>query len=411
MASIPFEQVIGPLSAALGLSVGVERILEFFKNILEPRIGTEGVRGVPKLDVVENKAEELAAVLKSGEGANEKEWDERVHADTVLVQPATDPDDGETLRAFVIQLLGFAVGILLARIFNVQLFAALGAHLPFSDQLPLSPPLDFVLTGLLIAGGSGPIHVLIQFISERKIPAEVMSPAEEAAPAPTAGLPAAPAVITTPADPAAEEWVDIPYDGGVDRDVLENVHHRDKNPNLVVYHHTAMGLNRTFEDVVNVIKSRTDAKGNRWLTGYHCVVLADGSIHPFCGWDRAGTHAAGYNNASLGIAFNGNFETDPKVPYSNPTGRYGPPRPTDMQLKAGAKVVTLWSFLYPDIKIDFEKSIIPHKKVADKPCPGSQFPYEEFKKLVAFYRGRWEKSASIKERIEAFKLKPFLYKK
>ena len=86
----------------------------------------------------------------------------------------------------------------------------------------------------------------------------------------------------------------------------------------------------------------------------------------------------------------------------------GPPRPTEVQLQAGARVVTLWSFLY-GIEIDFEKNIIPHHQIASKACPGSNFPYDEFKRWIEFYRQKWEKSDLAQEKIEAFKLKPYLY--
>src|SRR3989441_7201736 len=83
---------------------------------------------------------------------------------TVLVQPASDPDDGWTLRTLVLQLLGLATGILLARFGDVRLFTT---FLQGGQAMPAW--LDYVLTGLFIGGGSGPAHVLIQFISERKV--------------------------------------------------------------------------------------------------------------------------------------------------------------------------------------------------------------------------------------------------
>lgn len=253
------------------------------------------------------------------------------------------------------------------------------------------------------------MHILIRFITQRKIiVTENTVPTGADETSTEIEKPRIPAIISTSAGNNNPAWIDIPYNGGVDRAELEWAHKRKKNPDLIVYHHTAMSSRSTFEDVVRVIKNRTDSKGNHWLTGYNCVVPFDGSIHPFCRWDRYGNHAAGYNRNSLGIAFNGNFETDPKVPYSNPDGRYGDARPSEVQLKAAARVVTLWTFLYP-IEVDFEKSIIPHNKLSSKTCPGSEFPYDEFKKWVEFYRTRWDKSAAVKERIEEFKLKPYLY--
>ena len=396
---ILFDLVMAPLSAALGLSIVVERILEFFKNFTEPLIGSHGAREIPEMAETDQKISSVEALYKNSENADAKEFDERLPMSTVLVQDATDADDGTTLRVLILQIFGFAAGIILARISNVQLF-----HAFLGSSPPIEPWLDYVLTGLLIGGGSGPIHILIRFISERKVSVEA-----QPVPAAEKDMAAAPAVISKPSYTTGDE-LDIAYDGGVDRDVLEDVHRRDKDPTMIVYHHTAMSSNSTFEDVVNVIKSRTDDNGIHWITGYNCVVLADGSIKPFCRWDRYGTHAADHNKASLGLAFNGNFETDPKVPFSNSTGNYGPPRPTEVQLKAGARVVALWTFLYR-ITMDFEKVIIPHKNIAQKACPGSQFPYEDFQKWIAFYCTRWKKSAEMKERVKAFKLKPYLYVK
>jgi hypothetical protein len=447
MSTIPFEAVIGPLSAALGLSVVVERVLAFFKNYVEPRIGASGTREAPKLAEGKKQMEDLAYSYELSRDARDVdsdpqklpmkladlegraraetdpakrsmllekikdltaagEWDEQFPAGKILVLPATDVDDGTTLRAFILQLLGFVAGIVLARTSGVGVFTA------FLDPAQTAvPSWDYALTGLLIGGGSAPLHLLIQFITERKMPSEAREPVSEEKKAAIEEAPGAPAVIVPPGYAAAENWVDIPYFGGVDRDLLEDLHRRTKDPDMVVYHHTAMSSRSTFEDVVQVIKSRTDSRGKKWLTGYNCVILADGSVHAFCRWDRYGSHAVGYNQRSLGITFNGNFETDPKVPFSNPNGKYGPARPTDEQVKAGARVVALWTFLYPGIKPDFEKTIIPHKQIANKTCPGNMFPYDEFKRLVDFYRKQWERSSFIKERIEAFRQKPYLFVK
>jgi hypothetical protein len=345
--------------------------------------------------------DKLAPLEKAGE------WGEQVSNSVILIEDATDADDGTTFKAFILQILGFAAGIVAAHYGGLQLF---NSFLKAMSKPEMAPWLDYLLTGLFIGGGSGPVHTLIRFISDRKITADAVPQAKSEPEAPPAAVAAAaaPAVIATSAKLAEAEWVDIPYDGGVDRDKLEGIHRRTADPDLIVYHHTAMKSSSTFEDVVRVIKSRTDSKGNHWVTGYNCVVLADGSVHPFCRWDRYGNHAAGYNRQSLGIAFNGNFETDPRVPFSNPDGRFGPSRPTDAQLKAGARVVTLWSFLY-SIPIEFGKAIIPHKQISPKTCPGNMFPYKEFMSLVEFYREQWEKSSKVQQRIASFALKPYLY--
>lgn len=406
LSAIPFESVMVLLSAAIGLSLIIERILEIAKHLLKLLLkGAEGKR-IPQMSEASRMIEDLKKTHELEKDQEEEEWDERFSNATILVEPATDPDDGRTLKAFILQLLGFAAGIILARLSGLQLF---NSFLAGSQAIP--PWADYLLTGLLIGGGSAPVHVLIRFITQRKITAKPqLAPAEEEEQKPPAATEIeAPAIISAPLiKAAADEWIDIPYNGGVDREKLEGVHKRKDNPNLIVYHHTAMSSQSTFEDVVRVIKNRTDSKGNHWITGYNCVITAGGSIHPFCRWDRYGNHAAGYNLRSLGLAFNGNYETNSSIPFSNPDGRMGPPRPTEAQLKAGARVVTLWTFLY-GMEVDFKKAIIPHKEISNKTCPGSAFPYQEFEKWVEFYRRQWEKSTAIQERLEAFRLKPYLY--
>jgi hypothetical protein len=413
---VKYDLFMVTLSTALGASLLVERILEFLKNIFEPAIGTKYRRMVPGFQEIDQKINDLEKLSKAGE--QDGEWDERYPKNTVLVEPATDPDDGTLVRAFILQLMGFALGILAAHYFGLRLFQALAG-----DSRSIAYWADYLLTGLLIGGGSGPVHVLIRLVTQSKvwIPSgngvnaseetedqENPSPGESSPP-PAPGLVIKRTEVTssTPSGKIVDE-LGIPYYGGVDREKLEWIHVRKENPNLIVYHHTAMEHSSTFEDVVRVIKSRTDSKGNHWVTGYNCVIMADGAIKPFCRWDRYGNHAEGYNMNSLGIAFNGNFETDPQVPFSNTDGRYGSHRPTEAQLKAGARVVGLWTFLY-NIRLDFEKTIIAHKQISAKACPGSSFPYDEFKRWIEYYRKQWATSPEMMKGIEAFKLKPYLY--
>lgn len=443
---IPYQSIIVPLSATLGLSLMVERILELTQNIVEPILSRFEGRKVPKADKsdqivaelknnyeadklsqeVEAKAEKAAkeriaikAKLQSESNPQTRkelreklvelekdgEWDERVSINTILVTPATDPDDGTTIKSFVLQLLGFAVGIVLAHYSGIQLFNSFLA----SSNLMIPPWLDYLFTGLLIGGGSQPMNILMRFVTQRKIVGQepmVASAVEErlSLVAKNSG----PAIIFPVQSMADEGWLDFAYQGGVDPAGLEGIHKRERDPELIIFHHTAMNSKCTFDEVVRVIKSRQDSRGNPWQTGYHCVITVDGAVYPFCRWDRYGNHAVGYNRSSLGIAFNGNFETDPKVSFSNYDGRYGATYPTEIQLKAGARVMALWSFLYK-IDLDFGRTIIPHHKISSKTCPGSAFHFDELNKWVDFFFTQWNRSEAIKERIETFRAKPFLY--
>ena len=474
---VPVEVVGKPLAAALGLSLVVERTIEMLKNIsdlLPTTVAGRAVRPWSEVDrsvtdlasfhercargevaeanlasalakiadlrsslataapadrpALEHEIAEAEKMLPSAApNAPALEPMESYPTTIMLVEPASDPDDRTTLRAFVLQAVALAVGIVAAHVAGVQLFTPLYQHVVgnLQAQLPGGVGTDYMLTGLLIGGGSGPVHMLLEFIGARTragiAPTPVAAPAA-AAPAGAAagGAPAVAVgqggvvVAAPPIAPAATvvlvgtsfDWIDLPYDGGVDREKLESVHRRPGDPNLIVYHHTAMRLSSTFGDVVRVIKDRTDG-GAPWITGYHCVVTSDGVSHPFCRWDRFGNHAAGYNARSLGISLNGNFETSPQVPFSNPDGRYGPAQPTAAQLAMAARVVALWTHLY-GIDVDFGRTIIPHKAISDKTCPGSNFPYADFQKLVQRFHDAWT-TPMAKAQVEAFAAKPYLF--
>jgi hypothetical protein len=339
------------------------------------------------------------------------EWGEDVKGPVITAVPATDPDNGWAEKSFIMQTIGCALGIISARFSQIGLFGSLinlsGLEVPIADWV------DYLFTGILIGAGSGPVHTLIRFVSARKFTlketvGKIKDVPEVVIPIQTDEIPSVPSIITKPYVDHEADWVDIPYTGGIDVEKLDLIHRRQSNPTGIIYHHTTMHLNSTFQDVVRVIKNRKDSKGNPWITGYNCVITYDGAIHPFCRWDRYGNHATGYNAGTLGIAFNGNFETNPAISSSNPDGRYGKPVPTDEQLIAAARVTALWTFLYK-IPVDFTKSIIPHKDIADKACPGSSFSYDLFKKSIERFCSKWRNSQYVQEKIEEYKTKPFLY--
>jgi len=344
---------------------------------------------------IKRKKQYLEARLK--DGRIDKSWgefDEKFYQPTVIVDQLGSPDAEQTARIFWLQIIGAVGGILICH------FSELGIFMYLVDGV--SPQLDWILTGILIGGGSQPIHTLIKFIQSRKAADLAVSNESEVETEEESETKAEkkqpPAREKKPSAPI----IDIKYRGGFERDHLENIHFRKANPDLIIYHHTAMHSDTTFADVVKVIKDRG------WSTGYNCVVLKDGSIHPFCRWDRYGNHAKGYNRRSLGIALNGNFETNPHVPFANVDGKYGIKVPTEEQLRSVCRVVVLWCFLY-DISLDFEKSIIPHNKIAAKACPGSNFPYAEFQRQVTAIYDKWKSLTQAQEELAQYEKKPYLF--
>lgn len=81
-------------------------------------------------------------------------------------------------------------------------------------------------------------------------------------------------------------------------------------------------------------------------------------------WDIQGAHCRGQNQDSLAICFIGNFDNI---------------EPVDDQLKAGAKIVSLWLALY-DLTIG---DIHLHREYdPNKSCPGKKFSLRHFKSFV-----------------------------
>ena len=384
-------------------------LIEKFKAFLEEKVDFNDKQLTPEQKAfLLKKQEQLEARVIAGElDTSRGEYDERFSEATVIVDRLTPRDPEKTAKEFWLQVIGTLAGVLTCYFSDFGLFNYLLKDLNLTE-LTLSPEFDTVLTGVLIGGGSAPIHTLIKFLTDRKVGTIQASTEVKETDVKTeeAEEKKAPAVITSPVSATVE--IDIPYNGGVDKEKLENFHLRGrsnpKNPNLIIYHHTAMHSDTTFADVVRVIKDKD------WVTGYNCVILKDGSIHPFCRWDRYGNHAKGFNLHSLGIALNGNFETNPKVPFANVNGSMGIPRPTNAQLLSACKVVALWCHLYDDIKLDFKDGIIPHKQVnPNKACPGANFPYDKFKELVTHFYTKWEKSEKAQEERAVYEQKQYLY--
>ena len=429
--------VITSLTVAAALSLVVERILEVIKHFrdednakIEPgqaRKSTdssieEAKQLIKKLINVADaykKAKQLEklseakpqtapelppppAIEQMGGGVVEKEDLDFERHEHVTIIPASSKPLGEAQTALVLALLAAGFGIILAQLFNLRLISLFLNH-------PVPVWADITLTGIVIGGGSQPIHVLLRFLTTRKMPDTEPAPtaqreAESSKPEPVIA-PTQPVVTQVVTQKDDSHWQPIVYNGGVKPESLEQYHLRSHEPNLIVYHHTAMSSSIPFQGIVDEFLVN---KG--WLTGYNCVIMPDGTIKPFCRWDRYANHAKGLNQRSLGIAFHGNFHTLANDRYSNHDGRFGFQKPTAVQLDAGARVVALWVYLYPDIQADFNIDILPHKTAmpGHTVCPGSNFPHEEFENKVKFYVRKWEHPLA-QEQIALFKQKPYIY--
>lgn len=438
MVDVDINTAITTLTIAAGLALGIERTLELLKHFMDSANGSLGkserqnVIGRAEQAIDEAKealsdnyvhrpvvivsrdmsSAQSAEEDKSKRYAGDYEASEQYPPPSIPVIPPTPLSTLTTGYQLFFLMAASGLGIICAQIFQIRLLAVLTGTPALAANHSLSfIILDIIFSGLVIGGGSQPIHELIRFITERKINLDKEKD-EAAAVKENAKFKALDIVVSTSSlveekkEQNALHWKDIAYRGGVNPESLQNTHLRPGNPNLIVYHHTAMSSAKPFQDVVDEF-----LVAKQWLTGYNCVIMPDGEIKPFCRWDRYGNHAKGHNARSLGLSFHGNFHTAQGDVYSNADGRYGNQQPTEAQLHAGARVVALWVFLYPDIKLDFEQNIRPHKEVMPDHtvCPGSNFKYEEFKQLVRQYHDAWANSSEVQQRIAAFKKLDYIY--
>lgn len=428
--------VITTLTIAAGLALGVERSLEVLKHLLDSA-NKKMQNPVPKdtlsqaqekLKIAEAQIDNptsasLAGVMigqQLGQAVVEptvadSEAAEKYPPPAITIIPQTPLSPVSSANALFYQLAAAGMGIFLAWYFDINLLSLLLAENGMLKVGELHTVhdiafyiMDVIFSGLVIGGGSQPIHLLIRFITERKVSVQKTQEPTEIVQTKALGETLAKGdLVREKKESRPLEWLDISYRGGVKPELLERAHIRPSDPNLIVYHHTAMSSNSSFQDIVNEFLVT-----KKWLTGYHCVIMPDGVIKPFCRWDRYGNHAKGKNARSLGVSFHGNFHTDPADKYSNADGRYGNQQPTEAQLHAGARVVALWVALYDDIELDFERCIRPHKKVMREGytvCPGSNFKYEEFNSLIQKYHDAWDTSETAQSGIKKMKDLPFIY--
>lgn len=128
---------------------------------------------------------------------------------------------------------------------------------------------------------------------------------------------------------------------------------------LIVIHHAAMAATTSRADIHDLHLS------NGWAgIGYHKVILADGTVEAGRPATAIGAHAYGANTRSIGIVLVGNFEEQ---------------LPTSDQLAA---LVQVTRELMKQYKIPLEK-VLPHREATKGTlCPGTRFPWEEFKQRL-----------------------------
>ncbi len=417
--SVPNSIPLGPMVSTLGLllatSLVVERSLNIMKWALDRFLLLK--KNKPKLctDLKHmERAHSESLLLESQEVHSNDDHGEILSSPIYAnnkssafrfgIKSLPSIDEAVVLKEFWLQMAGFAIALTICHYSKLSIWPFFewlqNANKPFHSLDSNSSWIASIITAIVIGAGSKPIHFLMTFLIERKFttPTTDSTSKEVVTIQDKENNP-----VFIPDTPhlhlkSIEELIGFQYDGGDRPNRLEHTHIRNKKIDMLVYHHTTLHSNASFQELVREF----DHKG--WLTGYHAVVFADGSIRVLCRWDRIGNHAVGYNSHSLGLAFQGCFETNAKIPNSNVNGKLGIDSPTDLQLQAGARVLALWAHLH-SVPIDFQKNIIPHNAIAAKACPGSGFPIDGFTKLVASYFDAWQNESWFQESLQAFRKK------
>lgn len=123
-----------------------------------------------------------------------------------------------------------------------------------------------------------------------------------------------------------------------------------KKTNRIILHHAAASTC----DAATIHRWHK-AKG--WSgAGYHFLVRKDGKIYRLRPEDKVGAHASGNNSDSLGICFEGNFQTETMG---------------QTQINAGKELVAHLKNKYNISKVQ------KHKDVGSTACPGANFPFVE----------------------------------
>ena len=141
----------------------------------------------------------------------------------------------------------------------------------------------------------------------------------------------------------------------------------------IVVHCTATpeGREMTVEQI------RAEHKKQGWSDiGYHYVVTLDGKVHLGRDVDIAGAHVSGYNANSIGIAYVGGLESNPKKTYSQLKAK---DTRTDAQKAALLSLIMELRRLYPNAVVQGHRDFSP-----DKNHNGTIEPWERIKECPSF---------------------------
>lgn len=143
---------------------------------------------------------------------------------------------------------------------------------------------------------------------------------------------------------------------------------RDKTTHLVLHH--AMWKNCTAQDIHRIHINERKFFG----IGYNYFVSKDGFVTTGRSIEKIGAHCEGCNDYSIGICFEGDYETEENMPQE--------------QLQAGRELIKMISDIYPDIIIKEHKDM-PNQATL---CGGKYFPFDDLINLENNFtdtKGHW----------------------
>lgn len=128
------------------------------------------------------------------------------------------------------------------------------------------------------------------------------------------------------------------------------------NPNMLIVHHLeAEGINWTVEQIHNMHKNE-----NGWAgIGYHYYIRLDGTVYKGRPDKAIGAHCQGCNTNTLGISFEGNYDSRTEMPVA--------------QFNAWCELKAYLFNLYGNL------GIYGHREKGSSECPGAKFPLDNVK--------------------------------
>ena len=161
---------------------------------------------------------------------------------------------------------------------------------------------------------------------------------------------------------------DYSFNGGLTK--------RDTTKSIILHHRAGDG------DMDSLHRTHL---ANGWAgVGYHFYIRKNGDIFRGRPIDTVGAHATGHNYSSIGICFEGNYQTYDNMPLA--------------QVEAGAELIAYVKSLYPGL------SVKKHSDVTATACPGRHFKFDDIinsvnthdtDKLVTANDIAWELSQTI----------------